>query len=308
MGPTYVAALTMELAYANALAKMNEFITALRSEHTIVSAVAPSADDTAGDHLHDENVIHIFFTTMLAELCVLCLLRGGADVPVISITTVINGIITTSACCSFAMAQKQLFRFGNKKRWRSPYKPTLVWRTIRYSWRAFQRARQSLQDKAQSRREERQHKQIAEMKSKLAQPGSRLRIKIDKAGKPILPSRPQTNRSQSHQARMTLHVNELHDGKWVEMSRRVHLSRFTLAWSVAIIVYLLACWLALTYGVMFEAPAFTELLIAWLLSLAFTWIVVEPGEVLGLVLFPSLASNERLMACREKLKELGIWG
>merc|ERR1711871_1028347 len=137
MGPTYVAALTMELAYANALAKMNEFITALRSEHTIVSAVAPSADDTAGDHLHDENVIHIFFTTMLAELCVLCLLRGGADVPVISITTVINGIITTSACCSFAMAQKQLFRFGNKKRWRSPYKPTLVWRTIRFSWRAF---------------------------------------------------------------------------------------------------------------------------------------------------------------------------
>ena len=96
----------------------NEFIRTMQSEHTIVAAVAPNPEDSAGDHLRDENVVHIFFLTMMSELCVLCLLRGGASVPVFSITTVINGLITTGSCGAFAIAAKRMFRFGNKLRWR----------------------------------------------------------------------------------------------------------------------------------------------------------------------------------------------
>ena len=50
---------------------------------------------------------------------------------------------------------------------------------------------------------------------------------------------------------------------------------------------------ALAYGLMFEDTAFSELLIAWLVALIFTWLVIEPGEVLGLVLFPKLMNGKR---------------
>ena len=57
------------------------FFRALQAEHTIVAAVAPSVDNLSGDKMRDENIVHIFFLTMMSELCVLCMLRGGAEVP-----------------------------------------------------------------------------------------------------------------------------------------------------------------------------------------------------------------------------------
>ena len=59
---------------------------------------------------------------------------------------------------------------------------------------------------------------------------------------------------------------------------------------------------------MYEQPVFAELLLAWLLGLLFTWVVIEPSEVLALVLLPALTQGERVMYCREKCKELGIYG
>ena len=98
------------------------------------------------------------------------------------------------------------------------------------------------------------------------------------------------------------------NGKWIEMHPYLRAFRFTVAWTGAIALYVVSAIVALIYGVMFSPPAFTELLLAWLAGLGFTWIVIEPGEVGMLVLFPQLAENERLMACREKCKELGIYG
>ena len=67
-----------------------------------------------------------------------------------------------------------------------------------------------------------------------------------------------------------------------------------------------ACVIALVFGVLFAAPAFTELLLAWLAALLFTWLVIEPSEVLALVLLPSITKSKRLMACRATCKDLGF--
>ena len=80
------------------------------------------------------------------------------------------------------------------------------------------------------------------------------------------------------------------------------------AWGLNILVYLLSCWVALTFAVKFSQPQFATLLLAWLAGLIFTWGVIEPSEVLGLVLFPRLANNDHIMKCREKCKETGIYG
>ena len=80
--------------------------------------------------------------------------------------------------------------------------------------------------------------------------------------------------------------------------------RFSLAWAFNVALYILACLVALTYGVMFGAPEFSELLIAWLAGLSFTWLVVEPAEVCGLVLCPKLLNNDYVERCRTKAKDL----
>ena len=51
-----------------------------------------------------------------------------------------------------------------------------------------------------------------------------------------------------------------------------------------------------------------ELLVAWLLGLGFTWLVVEPGQVLGLVLFPIFLNNDHVADCTNRLKDLGLLG
>ena len=77
---------------------------------------------------------------------------------------------------------------------------------------------------------------------------------------------------------------------------------------MGIALYVAAAFTAMIYGVIYEEPAFNEMLIAWLLGLGFTWLVVEPGEVAGLVLCPALFNNDRIAYCRNKCKELGIYG
>ena len=44
-----------------------------------------------------------------------------------------------------------------------------------------------------------------------------------------------------------------------------------------------------------------------LLALGFTWAVVEPAEVLGIVLLPALSNNAHVMACQAWCKDLGLW-
>ena len=95
-------------------------------------------------------------------------------------------------------------------------------------------------------------------------------------------------------------------GKTVAMNRTLHLVRFAFAWSINITLLVLACLVIMIYGVLFDAPGFTELCIAWVAGLVFTWGVIEPSEIAGKVLLPSLAENEKLMACKDACGELGF--
>lgn len=228
------------------------------------------------------------------------------------------------------MALKQLFRLGNKRRWRAPYKPMLWWRVVRLLWRVPLRLHRRLRDHHRARRDARERRRRAELRGKLAQPGQRFRIKLDEQGRRVLPSderRKSSTRPRSTSREPTATTPST-DGapttvsiagatkdaprprarKWIEIPRRLRQFRFAVAWSIGIGLYVAAAFTAMIYGVLYDEPAFAEMLIAWLLGLGFTWLVVEPSEVLGLVLFPNLANNDRVAYCRNKCKELGIYG
>ena len=342
-GPHAMVAFVTWQATRRMRATIKEFITQLQHEHTIVSAVAPAAEDTAGDHLHDENVIHIFFTTMLGELCVICFLRGGdEDVALISLTTFINGLITTGICASLAMVAKKAFRFGNKRRWRAPYKPTLLWRLVRQLWRVPLKLHRRVGERRAKNREEAAQRHRTQMRQKMSQSGARhklklkmgrdgqlkiaddTKLKLGRNGQIAIAVVASAKRSQgwwSQAARTSATTSRnlgtliklavgptVHTRRWVEIPRRLRTFRFTMAWGFNIALYLVAAWTALTFGVMYDEPAFAEILLAWLAGLAFTWLVIEPSEVAGLILFPRLFDNERVAYCRNKCKEIGIYG
>ena len=88
----------------------------------------------------------------------------------------------------------------------------------------------------------------------------------------------------------------------------LHIFRFTLAWAFNLALYIVAAIYALVSGILYGAPEFREMLIAWLAGLIFTWAVIEPGEVIGIVVFPRLFNSRAIAKCREKCKDAGIYG
>ena len=56
-----------------------DFVQTARSEHTVANALAPPEEDVLGDSLQDEQIIHIFWTLVLAELCMINLLSENSS-------------------------------------------------------------------------------------------------------------------------------------------------------------------------------------------------------------------------------------
>ena len=354
---------TLTSSWRHLRAFWRSYLRALQAEHTIVAAVAPNSEDTAGDHLRDENVAHIFFLTMMSELCVLCLLRGGAEVPLFSITTVINGAITTGVCGVIALLAKRLFRFGNKLRWRrkSPEKEhaaMLIQRRFRLKkklrrrnkglrarfrrcikrlrkicrrvcrricfWRranvkdAYIIKGSSSKKRGRNSRGTYESSQPASLKDMLKKAaaangaaGSATMDGIVKISSFADLVKAKQQDEHLRFGRFPLTAPNALQGRaaqrWVTMHPKLHLFRFCLAWSINSSLYVVACIVCLVYGVIFSAPAFTELLLAWTAALIFTWAVVEPSEVLGIVLFPFLSNNQVVMSCRGTCKDLGFF-
>jgi len=102
-------------------ARTRRFVVAFwrnaQSEHTIVNAIAPPEEDFLGSNLHDEQVIHIFWSTMLGQLAMIFLLSDSeaeSAFPVIQI--VILGFMTAVIVGALVKIMKEIFKFGNKKR------------------------------------------------------------------------------------------------------------------------------------------------------------------------------------------------
>ena len=96
--------------------------------------------------------------------------------------------------------------------------------------------------------------------------------------------------------------------KFVKLSYRAHVARFVLAWALNVALFLVWCVLCLVYAVTLTNEAFDILRIVWIAGLVFVWVVIEPSEVLGQLLFPSLANNECVQKWRQRLKDYGIYG
>ena len=60
------------------------------------------------------------------------------------------------------------------------------------------------------------------------------------------------------------------------------------------------------YGVFHGAPTMDSILLAWVAGLFQTFIIVEPSEVLAIVLIPSISENHYIAKCKANLKEYGL--
>jgi hypothetical protein len=92
----------------------------------------------------------------------------------------------------------------------------------------------------------------------------------------------------------------------VPFSHGYILFRWTCGWIFNLSVFVgswLVCWI---YGVTFGPVAFGSILLAWGLALFQTFVIVEPAEVIGIVVFPSIAENKYVAKCRHFLKEYGF--
>jgi hypothetical protein len=93
-----------------------DYWTTARSEHTIANAIAPPEEDILGDNLTDEQIIHIFWTTVLGELCMINLLwmNEGDGFDIMNI--IILGFMTSIALTVLSIIMKRVFKFCNRKR------------------------------------------------------------------------------------------------------------------------------------------------------------------------------------------------
>ena len=116
-----------------------DFIQTARSEHTVMNALAPPEEDILGDSLQDEQIIHIFWTLVLAELCMINLLSLNEDdgYPIFKIF--LYGMITSLACSVVAKILKDTFKFCNKKRRRQSLFDRIQRRWYRQSMERRQR-------------------------------------------------------------------------------------------------------------------------------------------------------------------------
>lgn len=49
------------------------------------------------------------------------------------------------------------------------------------------------------------------------------------------------------------------------------------------------------------------MLLAWLAALVFTYIVVEPAEIAGIVFLPAIANNKCVKYCQDRAKYYGLY-
>jgi len=94
--------------------------------------------------------------------------------------------------------------------------------------------------------------------------------------------------------------------KLVPFSHKYVMFRWITCWTINLTVFIIL-WLGnYTFGATFGVDVMESILIAWAAGLFQTFIIVEPAEVLGLVLLPSLAECSCIAKCRNDLKEYGF--
>ena len=77
-------------------------------------------------------------------------------------------------------------------------------------------------------------------------------------------------------------------------------------WLIINLTIFAILWLGMVYGVLHGPQSFREVLVAWAAALFQTWIIVEPSNVLALVLLPSVAEHPWVAKCYACAGEYGF--
>ena len=92
---------------------------------------------------------------------------------------------------------------------------------------------------------------------------------------------------------------------WVDVRRSAG-CRQAIAWSVALALTLLALFTSLVYGLKFGEATMSTCMVAWALAYSWTLAVVQPIQVVILVLAPGLFRDDtRCGRCMLRLREMG---
>ena len=94
--------------------------------------------------------------------------------------------------------------------------------------------------------------------------------------------------------------------KLVPFGHRYICIRWTIAWTINLAAFVLLLAINFVYGVLHKPDVFMVVLAAWGAALVQTFLIVEPAEVLGMVLLPGLANHPLVAQCRAQCKELGF--
>ena len=89
-----------------------------RTEHSIISFLYPVDVDTSGTNLSDEQMVQIFWNTMILELALLAVLHSPSDpgANIQPIKLVIEGLIVVGPCIACTVITRCVFRWGNRGR------------------------------------------------------------------------------------------------------------------------------------------------------------------------------------------------
>ena len=93
----------------------------------------------------------------------------------------------------------------------------------------------------------------------------------------------------------------------IPFSRSYVIFRWWCGWLFNLIFYVLLCAVNFIYGVQTGSVQFGQVMLAWLAALIFTYLVVEPAEIFGIVFLPAIAENKYVMWCQDRAKYYGLY-
>ena len=132
------------------------------------------------------------------------------------------------------------------------------------------------------------------------------RVKEKKAAMKELKPGDDRGAELSDAERMKQAFQKANETKKHSLREIVDCARLTLAWVFNIAFYLIMCWFTYTYASLFGPEETNGWLMSFVLASGNAWLIIEPFEVLLLVMLPFLLDNKYVANCRDTAKELGL--
>ena len=133
------------------------------------------------------------------------------------------------------------------------------------------------------------------------------RIKEKKAAKKNLkPGDDRGGAEVTDAERMKQAFQKAKEPKKRSLREIVDCGRVTLAWVFNIAFYLIMCWFTYTYAILFGPEETNGWMMSFVLASGNAWLIIEPFEVVLIVMLPFLFDNKCVAKCRVTAKELGL--